>query len=112
VTLVEMQSRLGQDIGYTTRWTVLQDLRRYGVETLIGAKALRIIPEGVLIAVDHEERLIEADTVVLAAGVSPRSALYESLKDRTSELHLIGDAKSPRRAYDAIREGFEVGMAI
>lgn len=112
VTLVEMEPKLGQDIGYTTRWTVLQDLRRYGVETLVDAKALRIIPEGVLIAVEHEERLIEADTVVLAAGVSPRTALYEGLKGAVRELHLIGDAKSPRRAYDAIREGFEVGIAI
>jgi 2,4-dienoyl-CoA reductase (NADPH2) len=46
VTLVEMQSRLRKDIGYTTRWTVLQDLRRYGVETLIGAKVERITPQG------------------------------------------------------------------
>ncbi len=112
VTLVEMQSRLGKDIGYTTRWTVLQDLRRYGVETLVDAKALRIIPEGVLIAVDHEERLIEVDTVVLATGVSPRTSLYQSLRDRVSGLHLIGDAKRPRKAYDAMHEGFEAGMAI
>jgi 2,4-dienoyl-CoA reductase (NADPH2) len=112
VTLVEMQSRLGKDIGYTTRWTVLQDLRRYGVDTLIGAKVERITPGGVVVVVDGEERLIEVDTVVLATGVSPRTSLYQSLRDRVSELHLIGDAKRPRKAYDAMHEGFEVGMAI
>jgi pyruvate/2-oxoglutarate dehydrogenase complex dihydrolipoamide dehydrogenase (E3) component len=66
----------------------------------------------VLVVVEDEGRLIEVDTVVLATGVSPRTSLYQSLRDRVSELHLIGDAKRPRKAYDAVHEGFEVGMAI
>ncbi len=112
VTLVEMMPKLGKDIGFTTRWTVLQDLRRYGVETVVNAAAKQITPQGILVVVEGKERLIEGDTVVLAAGVSPEDGLYEELKDHVGELYLIGDAKSPRKAYDAIHEGFKVGMAI
>ncbi len=112
ITLVEMMPKLGKDIGFTTRWTVMQDLRRYGVETVVNAVAKKISPRGVAIVIEGEERLIEGDTVVLAAGVQPEDSLHENLKDRVGELHLIGDAKSPRKAYDAIHEGFRVGMAI
>ncbi|TKJ28434.1 MAG: NADH:flavin oxidoreductase [Chloroflexi bacterium B3_Chlor] len=112
VTLVEMLPKLGKDIGLTTRWTVLQDLQRCGVETVVNATVKQVLPHGVMVVVDQQDRLIEADTVVLAAGVSSRNSLYEELKDRVNELHLIGDAKRPRKAYDAMHEGFEVGMAI
>ncbi len=112
VTLVEMMPKLGKDIGFTTRWTVLQDLRRYGVETVVNAMAKKITPQGVVVVVEDEETLVEGHTVVLAAGVQPERTLFERLKDHLGELHLIGDAKSPRKAYDAIHEGFNVGMAI
>jgi len=66
----------------------------------------------VVVSIEGEEKLIEGDTVVLAVGVRSENALYEKLKNRIGELHLIGDAKSPRKAYDAIHEGFRVGMGI
>jgi len=94
VTLVDMMPKLGKDIGFTTRWTVLQDLRRYGVETVVNAIADKITPQGVVVVVEGEERFIEGDAVVLAAGVSAENALYEKLKDHIAELYLIGDARS------------------
>ena len=112
VTLVEALPKAGQDIGLTTRWTILQDLRRYGVKMLVGATAREITPDGVVVTVDGKEKLIEGDTVILALGSSPDTALYEQLKDQVSELYLIGDARSPRKAYEAIHEGFKVGMEI
>lgn len=112
VTLVEMLPKLGKDIGLSTRWTVLQDLRRYGVEAVVSAKVEQITHYGIVVIVDGQERLLEADTVVLASGVSPNNTLYEALKARVSELYLIGDAKFPRKAFDAMHDGFEVGMAI
>ncbi len=112
ITLVEMMPKLGKDIGLSTRWTVLQNLRRRGVEMVANATAKRISPEGVLTVVDSEERLIEGDTVVLAVGVLSDNTLHGALRHHIGELYLIGDAKSPRKAYDAIQEGFEAGMAI
>jgi 2,4-dienoyl-CoA reductase (NADPH2) len=47
VTVVEMMKRAGQDIGSSTRWTVMMELRRLGVTILTNTKALGIKPEGV-----------------------------------------------------------------
>jgi 2,4-dienoyl-CoA reductase (NADPH2) len=112
VTLVEALPRVGQDIGLTTRWTILQDLRRYGVKILVDATAREITPDGVVVTVDGKEELIEGDTVVLALGSSPDTALYEQLKGQVGQLYLVGDAQSPRKAYEAIHEGFRVGMEV
>jgi 2,4-dienoyl-CoA reductase (NADPH2) len=112
VTLVEALPKVGQDIGLTTRWTILQDLRRYGVKMRVSATAREITPDGVVVEVDGKEELIEGDTVVLALGSSPDTALYEQLKDQVGELYLVGDARSPRKAYEAIHEGFRVGMEL
>jgi 2,4-dienoyl-CoA reductase (NADPH2) len=112
VTLVEMLPKFGTDIGLTTRWTVLQDLRRFGVHMIPEALARRITPKGVQVVIGDDERHIAGDTVVLAAGVTPIDDVYQSLQGRVKELYLIGDAKEPRKAFDAIREGFETGMTI
>ncbi len=48
----------------------------------------------------------------MATGVAPHNSLHEELKGRVEDLHLIGDAKVPRKAYDAVREGFEVAMGL
>jgi 2,4-dienoyl-CoA reductase (NADPH2) len=112
VTLVEMLPKFGRDIGLTSRWVILQDLVRSGVKMVPEAVARRITPQGVEVLVGESERHIAADTVVLATGVSPLKGVYDDLLGRVSELYLIGDAREPRRAFDAIHEGFNTGMTI
>jgi 2,4-dienoyl-CoA reductase (NADPH2) len=50
--------------------------------------------------------------VVLAIGVEPVNDLYEEYKDQVEEIYLIGDARKPRKALEAVREGLEVGLKI
>jgi len=112
VTVVEMISKLGSDIGASTRWSILQDIHRRGIRTYVSSKVIKITPEAVII--EKEKKLISlpARTVILATGVVSENSLYEKLKGQLSELYLIGDAQSPRKALEAIREGFQVGLKI
>lgn len=56
--------------------------------------------------------LIPADTVVIAIGSRPVNELAGELKEKVPELHVIGDALSPRKVTEAIREGFELAIRI
>ncbi len=112
VKLVEMLPKVGQDIGASTRWSVLQELRRYKVEIVTGAQAKRITPDGVVVLRDGEEALMECDSVVLAMGTISVNPLERGLEGRVPGLYVIGDAKRPRKALDAVHEGFEVGLRI
>ena len=112
ITVVEMLKTVGQDIGPSTRWTIRQDLARHSVKTLTNATAKEITAEGVIVDREGKTLLIRGDSVVLATGVKAVNTLYESLKERVPEIYLIGDAKAPRKALEAIAEGLAVGRII
>ena len=110
VTMVELLPKAGQGIGRSTRWTLLQDLSRFGVEVLTRTKVLAITEQGVELEAGDETRTLPADTVVLAMGSAANDSLVATL-DGTQHV-VIGDAKSPRRAFEALHEGFMAAMEI
>lgn len=61
---------------------------------------------------DGDERLIEADTAVVAAGGRPDKALYEELKRGGAEVYCAGDCVEPRGIAEAISDGSRVGLQI
>ena len=111
VTMVEMKPKAGEGIGKSTRWSMLQDLKRFAVEVFTETQVVGIDEEGVTVEQPDGERLIPADTVVLAMGSRPHDELARAL-DGQDNVTVIGDAKSPRHAYQAIHEGFMAGMKI
>jgi 2,4-dienoyl-CoA reductase-like NADH-dependent reductase (Old Yellow Enzyme family)/thioredoxin reductase len=54
----------------------------------------------------------KVDTLVLCTGHTPVEELSDSLEDLDIEVHIIGDAASPRTAEEAIYEGLKVAAAI
>lgn len=112
VTVVEMLTKYGRDIGVSTRWTVLDEVKRLGVRIIAGARAIAVRQEGLEIEKGEKRKIIPADTIVIAAGVKPENHLEEELKGLAKDIYVIGDAAEPRKAIDAIREGFMAGLKI
>ncbi|MFP3929016.1 MAG: FAD-dependent oxidoreductase, partial [Desulfobacteraceae bacterium] len=113
VTVLEMEAKAGKDIGPSTRWTVKSELRRLGVKVMTGTRAVRLLANGVEVGQDGEAPyLLPADSIVLAAGSTSSNRLAAELDGRVPELHVVGDAKSPRNALEAVREGFMAGLAV
>ena len=77
-----------------------------------GIKVKEITDEGVVIIRNGHDETIEVDTVVLALGITPVNQLAEQLKGKVAEIHVIGDAKEPRTAWNAVREGSDVARII
>jgi 2,4-dienoyl-CoA reductase (NADPH2) len=111
VCVVEMTRKMGQDIGSSTRWTVMAELKRLGVKMITGAKAVEVTEVSLRIQKEAGEELLPADSIVIATGSKSENALA-SLKDLVPELYVIGDANKPRNALEAVREGFLTGVAI
>ena len=55
---------------------------------------------------------IPADTVVLAAGVQAFNPLQEMLENRRIPVQVVGDARVPGKAFDAIHQGFAAGRNV
>jgi NADPH-dependent 2,4-dienoyl-CoA reductase/sulfur reductase-like enzyme len=92
---------------------LLEELDKYGVKILTGLRFEALIKNGVE-AVDRESRKVrlQADTIIFALGARAKDELAKDLKGKVKELHIIGDAKQPRRIRDAISEGYITGYDI
>ena len=112
VIVVEMIDRAGKDVGYTTRWTVMAELKRLGVTIMTKTKAVGIKPDGMEIERENGADFLTADSVVIAAGSAPENGLVSEIERLVAEVYTIGDAKEPRKALDAIREGYMLGLKI
>jgi len=113
VTVMRRGPEMATSVGPSNRAFFLSRLLDKGVTLLREVKYNSVGPEGVNITTkDGEERTIEADTVVLAAGSVPDNALYEDIKGKISEVYSIGDCVEPRTIRDAISEGFSIGQKI
>jgi len=113
VTVIEMLDSVATDIHSMVRVGLLEELDKYGVKTLTGLKFEALIKNGVE-AVDRESRKVrlQADTIIFALGARAKDELAKDLKGRVKELHIIGDAKQPRRIRDAISEGYMAAYEI
>lgn len=112
VIVVEMLRKAGKDIGLSTRWTILAELRRLGVTIMTSTRAAAITRDGLEIEKEDGKGFLAADSIVLAVGSSAENALLHELEGLVPEIYAIGDAKTPRKALEAIREGFEAGIKI
>jgi 2,4-dienoyl-CoA reductase (NADPH2) len=112
VTLVELEKGVGRDIGISTRWVVLKCIHRLGVNVMDQSMVKKVTAEGVYVEKDGEETLLPADTVVLATGAVANNSLAAELEGKVKKLHLIGDAKKPRKITEAVREGFDLAREL
>ncbi len=112
VTIIEMLDRLGKDIGMSTRWVEMQMLKLYGVDGMTDTTVTQITPEGVVVDRQGASEHLTCDTVVVAVGTSPLNTLKNAMNNIAEQVVLVGDARSPRKAYEAIREGYEAAIGI
>ena len=112
VVLLEMLDKLGPDLGVATRWVLLQDLSRFGVKIITRAKVVELKPGEVIYEIDGERKSETVDSVVLALGSRPNRELAIELEKRGIKFIEIGDAKSPRKIFDAVHEGYVAGAGL
>lgn len=113
VTLMEAGKRLGEDVIATFKWRHAAWVRELRIQTLLNTRAKEITEEGVVVEeAGGPERLIPADTVILAIPRKPRQQLLTDLEFVCDELYVIGDAVKPRSMHNAIREGYLIGIRI
>jgi 2,4-dienoyl-CoA reductase (NADPH2) len=112
ITIVEQESKLGQNIGATSRPIILRELKKHGVRIMTNAKVVSLQPDGLKMDQSGKERIVEADTVIPAMGVRSENRLADRIRDTVKVVHVIGDAKKPRTILDAIADGFASGIEV
>ncbi|GAB3039352.1 NADPH-dependent 2,4-dienoyl-CoA reductase [Parafrigoribacterium mesophilum] len=114
ITVMRRSGSIGAGMGITTRWAVVQAIRAAGVRTITDVRYDRIVADGVWIEHDGRKQLIEADTVVIAAGQVPNDPLSARLRASGLAHTVIGGAlhTSGMNAVAAFEQGLRVGTAL
>ena len=112
VTVVEMMDAIGGDMDPLARMMLVTRLQEQAVMVYTGTKVLRLTENTVVTDKRGTTVTFPVETVVMAVGVRANRSLQEALQEMPLELHVIGDAKRPRKALEAIQEGFTVGRTI
>ncbi|HAR98586.1 MAG TPA: NADH:flavin oxidoreductase [Syntrophus sp. (in: bacteria)] len=112
VTVVEMVERMAANVGPSTRWVLMKDLRMKGVALRAGTKLVAITDTDVVVETAAGRESIPADTVVMAVGARSVNDLARRIEQDGTPVVTLGDAASPRNMIDAIREGFEAALTV
>ncbi len=112
VCLIEMTNRIGKEIGKSTRWGMMQDLERFNVETVTGAKVVRITETGLEIEKVGKISALDFDTVVVAAGAVSYNPLAQIAQKLAIDYRMAGDALKVGTAFDAVHGGYEAAVSI
>jgi len=113
VVVTRRGTEMAMGIGPVLREFLLDRLKAKGVTLLTGVTYVEVSSSEVTLTTrEGQTRVIEADTIVLAAGAEPNRTLYDQLKGRVAETYLVGDCIEPRSIRDAITDGFRIGHII
>ncbi|KAI7259083.1 hypothetical protein KC345_g10401, partial [Hortaea werneckii] len=112
VTLVEMQEdilTIGGPLCHANE-DMLRDLVAYkDIDLLTNTVVSGADDHGfVLKNQAGEERVLEADSAILAVGYSPQKKLFEEISNELPETYLLGDAKQVSNIMYAVWDAYEV----
>jgi NAD(H)-dependent 7beta-hydroxy-3-oxo-delta4-cholenoic acid oxidoreductase len=113
VTIIEMLPDIDMDEVEMSRMLLIPRLRKKGVKWLTSTTVKQILEDGAVITRDGvEETLSGMDQIIIACGTKSVDTLSKAIQGKVPEVYVIGDAKKPRMALEAIAEGAEVGRKI
>lgn len=113
ITVVEMLTDVATDMPSYTKEFLLERLNAGKVTIIVSAKVVRILEDGVIFSRDRKKESIRGvDKIVLALGAVSADDLSSTINGKVAEVYVIGDAKEPRKALDAIAEGTSIARAI
>jgi len=113
VTLIEMREGIALDLPVHLQHFLNLRLQSKGVEVRTLTKAVRFEKDGLWIEDSQGTRKLEVfDSTVMALGSAPNDELANPLKERISEVFVVGDAARPRELMEALAEAAEAALKI
>ncbi|MDP4553240.1 FAD-dependent oxidoreductase [Alkalihalobacillus macyae] len=116
ILLLRRNGKMGEGLGKTTKWAMLQELKQNGVRFRTNLAYEEITENGIRITDTKtgKQETLEADTVILAAGQESNIPLeYQALEQKGIQIAIIGGARlageldAKRAIYEGAKIAFE-----
>ena len=82
------------------------------VHVLTNTRPVKVVAGGILAKHEDRERVLPAESLVLAGEMRPLNELQNTLAGKVAELHAIGDCVKAGRIIDAIWQAFHTVREI
>jgi 2,4-dienoyl-CoA reductase-like NADH-dependent reductase (Old Yellow Enzyme family)/thioredoxin reductase len=112
VSIVTERNAVVPGMGYTSRGYLLRRFYRANIRVCSNAKVKEINDSGILLERAGITFLLDADTVIISVGETPRKDLPEALKDQIREVYAVGDCEKIGNAMKAIESAYDMAMKI
>ena len=109
VTIVELNEKLLSDMSPSLQGKLPNRIENSSIKVITGEKVLEVTSNTVI---TDKQTLTGFDTIVLAIGYKPEQSLESVLQEQNIPYIMTGDARKPRRIYQAIKEGFDAAYQI
>ncbi len=107
-----MLPKAGKDVGKSTKWVLLGEVQKYGIQVNTTAKVVAIEGGRVTVEKDGQEQSLQFDDVVLAAGSTSVRTLSDQVADLGIPYTSVGDCVKPGKINDAIHGGYFAAQNI
>jgi len=111
-TILEMLRRLAPDASTTQRSDIMSRIKTSGFNVLNFAKCTRIEPGKVFFDHDGVEKMVEADSIVFAVGMKPKTVESDSFMGTADSFEAIGDCNMARVIEWCTKEGYYAAMRL
>ena len=114
VTVVEMLDQLAADMEGTSRALLLERLSKLPISVKLSTRVEEIREGRVRVKNEEGEVRLGAETILLALGSRSNDEMVKILREKgiVPQLFIIGDCLEPRKAQEAIHEGFAAALQI
>jgi len=111
-TVLEMQSKLAPDASTTQRSDIMSRIKNSNFKVLNLAKCTKIEPGKVFFDHDGVEKMVEADSIVYAVGMKPKTAESDGFMLSANTFESIGDCNLARVIEWCTKEGYYAAMRL
>ena len=113
VTIMELREGIGIDMHPAIRSFITQKLAAQGVSILTSTKAVCFKNECLLTESPDGPRELDCfDQIVSSVGTKSNTEMVPLIKEYCQNLYVVGDAKAPRDAMEAVFEAEEAALKI
>lgn len=115
VTIVEALPDIlkkGTPLAPMNEW-MLRDLLAFNkVKVINNAQLSKVTNEGAVISVEGTEKVLPADTVIIAVGYKANNSLFSELDKAVGHVYNLGDSREVRNIRGAIWDAYEVARSL
>jgi pyruvate/2-oxoglutarate dehydrogenase complex dihydrolipoamide dehydrogenase (E3) component len=113
VFVLHRAAHFAEQMAANDRTYLMQRMKRPGIRLFKGVRIVEFLERGIrFLCQGQAEQLERITDIILSEGMRSNRKATDVFKEAAIEVHILGDAKSPRTLFEALAEADELGRAL